>query len=74
MKEICFLLVHISLACKLSTTSSKRDTADEVYLLRIRLILKSFASFAAPGGPIVTKNDIGRRTSAIDVLRLPLPY
>jgi len=66
--------VHNSLACKLSTTSSNKETAEDVYLLSIKFILKSFASLVAPGGPMVTKNDIGNRTSAREVLKFPLPY
>lgn len=65
--------MHTSLAYKLSITSSNNETADGAYLLRIKFILKSLASFETPGGPMLTKNAKGKSISATDVLRVP-PY
>lgn len=62
MNEICFLLVQTSLAYKLSITSSNKETADGDYLFSTKFNLKSFASFAAPGGPILTNRLNGRFT------------
>ncbi len=72
MKLICFLFVHISLACKLSTTSSNSETADGAVLLRIKFILKSLGSLAIPGAPIDTNSASGRSTSVTEVLSEPL--
>lgn len=71
--EICFLLVQSSLAYKLSTTSSNNETADGLGLFRTRFSLKSFVSFAAPRGPIDTKNCKGKLTSVNEVRRVPDP-
>lgn len=66
--------MHISLAYKLSTTSSNKEIAEGDALLSTRLSLKSFASLEAPGGPIVTKNYKGTIISAIDVLNVPAAF
>jgi len=71
MNDICFLLVHISLAYKLSITSSKRETAEGDCLLSTKLILKSLDSLEIPGGPILTKKAKGKATSVTDVLKVP---
>lgn len=70
MKEIYFLLVQKSLAYKLSITSSNSETAEGAYLFKTKFNLKSVASLAAPGGPILTKKLNGRLTLATDDLNI----